>query len=1689
LTAVAALAAAAFGRADAAQLGARVDNVAVVSFTLGATNATVTTPPASFVIEAARTPSTIEFFRYAPNAPDAIAVRLNGSDFQPGSGGFQPVGPLRAAGGAVVNTAAPVNLAPASAYYTGEPVIIRVADAGQNGDPNVVETLVATIRTANGDFVALRLYESGPDTGEFYAWIPSGAGAPIQNDASLTLAHGANLTARYQDPFDPTEISTDAAGVDPFGRLFDSLTGALINGATVTIVDDATGLPAQVFGIDGVSAYPSTIVTGSSVTDAGGMVYSLSPGEFRFPIMVPGSYRLLVTPPAGYTAPSTVAAPAFAGLSNAPFTIIPASYAQAFTLSATGDVEFDVPLDPLTDLVVLKTADVDAAAIGDFVRYRISIENRAATAVPVRIADALPAGFRYQQGSARLDGAPAGDPQIAANGGTLTFALGLAQPGTTLELVYVAEVGPGAKAGAAVNRATAVSQNGVVISNRAEASVLIEDDFLRASLTIVGRIVEDGCDVENGGAKNLRAGKGLAGVRLYMETGATVVSDENGLYHFEDVSPRTHVVQVDEESLPDGYELVQCLDTTRYAGSPRSQFVDAKGGKLWRANFYLRKVEGSAPPLAGGLSAKRTDGAPSVASGDTSPASGGGKTAFNADKEYLAYDKIWLNQQPAGNAFAYPADGVTPSSPSVNIGLKHDAKLRPTLFLNGREVAIENYAGRDVSIMRTVALTRWKGVDLLDGVNRFEAVLKDPSGAEIARLSRNVDFINRVERAVLVPEETKAFADGKTRPVIAVRVTDGGGRPVRAGRQLAVEIAPPFRAATREAIEQSRPLDAPLSAKSGVPVGQNGVALIELEPTVETGLATVKVKLDDGSEKTFTAYVKPALRDFIIVGLAEGEASYEKEKGPAATKTARDLMTDGRIAGFAKGTVKGGWLVTVAGDSKNERGPADEDLFEVIDPDDRYPLYGDRSNQKFEAQSRYPVYLKAEKDGFKAEFGDYATGLTQSKLSRYDRRLSGLNTVYESERLQFRGFAAETNQAFVKDELAADGTSGPYRLSATPLVRNSEKITVETRDRFRPDVTLASVPLIRYADYDIDFQSGEIIFRLPVPAADAAFNPNVIVIDYETAAPVDRNLTAGGRGAVRFLGGRAEAGATFIHEEAPGVTGERANLAGGDLEIDLTEKDNLRIEYATTLRDGPGLDERADAILAEVSHTGDRLSAKGYYSRVEPEFGLAQQTSATAGVLRYGAEASFKFEEFESKEGTTRGARYVDAKAYREKNLDTDASREVAEIGLRQESTSTSGAVGLRGVREEPAGGPAREGLFAVAALKQRFDKLGLSLRAAREQAISGDDASALFPTRTSLGFDQKLFEGFTLSATHEILDGDTVSQSNTTVGLAAEPWTGGKVTVSGDRLTQESAERIGATFAVDQQVRLSDAWTGSLGLARREDLRERGAVDAPDDIVPDIPRSPFEETGGAYTSLYVGAGYRHGATSGSSRFEMKKSETGQRYMLAAGAARDLSEELSFAAAGRYQADNNEFLSDERRFDARIGASWRPHDDGLIILNRFDVKQRERDQDSESWKAVHNLTVNAMATEKLQIALNHGLKYSVLRADGLTHDGVTELLGLEARYDVRDWLDVGVHGEAIYAFNAETIDYAYGPMIGVTPAENIWFSFGWNFAGFIDEDFAAAEFSRVGPYLKLRIKFDQTTARGLLDAISPERGQ
>ena len=243
--------------------------------------------------------------------------------------------------------------------------------------------------------------------------------------------------------------------------------------------------------------------------------------------------------------------------------------------------------------------------------------------------------------------------------------------------------------------------------------------------------------------------------------------------------------------------------------------------------------------------------------------------------------------------------------------------------------------------------------------------------------------------------------------------------------------------------------------------GPGGIARIVLQPTLQTGKVTIVVTLDDGREVTLFMYLEPEKRDWIIVGLAEGSAAYNsvKNKSVALSAGAADgLTSDGRVAFFAKGLIKGEWMLTLAVDTDKRRGSRDRDFETHIDPNAYYTLYGDRSYNEYEAASRYPVYVKLEKKHFYAMFGDYNTNITEGKLTRYSRHLSGFKAEYLGKLFQAIAFGAETNQGFAKDEIAAAGTSGPYYLSNTPILANSEEIVIETRDRVRADNILGHSP-------------------------------------------------------------------------------------------------------------------------------------------------------------------------------------------------------------------------------------------------------------------------------------------------------------------------------------------------------------------------------------------------------------------------------------------------------------------------------------------------------------------------------------------------------------------------------------------------------------------------------------------------------
>jgi hypothetical protein len=234
------------------------------------------------------------------------------------------------------------------------------------------------------------------------------------------------------------------------------------------------------------------------------------------------------------------------------------------------------------------------------------------------------------------------------------------------------------------------------------------------------------------------------------------------------------------------------------------------------------------------------------------------------------------------------------------------------------------------------------------------------------------------------------------------------------------------------------------------------VALIPLQPTTQSGEVVLRFELQDRKVEEVRVWMNADLRDWVLVGFAEGTLGHKRLSGDMEAlqgASADDKLFDqNRVAFYAKGQVKGEYLLTLAYDSAKEKGTsARANLKQVVDPNQYYTLYGDASTPLYDAASTSKLYLKIEKSQFYALYGDFDTGLTVTELGRYSRTLTGAKSEYKGETFGYNAFAARTAQSFLKDELQGDGTSGLYRLRARTLLVNSEKIRIEVRDRFQPD--------------------------------------------------------------------------------------------------------------------------------------------------------------------------------------------------------------------------------------------------------------------------------------------------------------------------------------------------------------------------------------------------------------------------------------------------------------------------------------------------------------------------------------------------------------------------------------------------------------------------------------------------------------
>lgn len=1585
---------------------------------------------------------------------------------------------------------APASLQSTSNFRAGEVLVVGVTLASANANPQQRDTLPVTLELENGDREQIILTETAANSGEFVGIINT-IGVPpavVAGDCRLSVNPGAPLTLKVADQVNASLIALATIDflVDPFGIVFDSGDGAPVAGSRVTIVDAATGQPAQVFGDDGTSSYPASMITGQSVTDSGGTTYNFPAGDYRFPFVAPGTYRLVVEPPSPFTAPSKSSPGDLSGLrrpdDGLPFTITGASYGHIFTLDSPAPVRVDIPVDqPGLPLILRKTTSTQVAVPGDVIQYRIEVANRDArrTTGAVIVRDILPVGMRLRADTVRADGARV-TADVGANGREFAVTLPAVAPARSILLTYLAEVIVSARPGNALNRATATDNRGST-SNVAEATIAIKRDQLGDRMTIIGRITDGGCGVDPGKAD------GIAGVRVMLQDGSYTVTDTDGRYHFEGVRPGLHVVQIDPSTLPLDREAIDCARGTQSAGSAISRFVEGRGGALKRADFRATASAPRAAPKTAAIAA-----APVLSDPD---AAGAGRD--------------WLAGETPGIGWLFPALDHNSRAKSVRAAIKHLPGQTVTLTINGTPVDDLSFEGTRKSADGAAAVSLWRGIEIREGKNRLVAVVKDANGATVETLERPVHYSITPMRAALVREKSVLVADGVTRPVIAVRLTDRDGKPVRHGLTGDFSVPAPYYPAVEADAQQARQL---AGLERAQPIwkidGDDGIAMIELEPTTASGTLAMDFSFRDDKverKQTIETWLDPGDRPWTVVGFAAGTLGYNTldDRMEPVAETLGDLNADARLALYAKGRVRGKWLMTLAYDSDKDK---DDTRFGgVIDPRAYYTIYADRNETRYDAASVRKLYLRLERPQFYAMFGDIETGISEPQLARYQRALNGGKAEYRGRNLAATAFAADTPYRFRRDEIQGNGLTGPYQLGAKNILPNSERIVIETRDRLHSERIVESVSLSRHVDYDIDYLSGTLRFREPVLSRSSNLDPQFIVAEYEVDGVGQRVLNAGGRVSYQSSDETLRVGATFIHDEDGNA---RTNLGGVDARyrpgIDTEVRAELAVSDAKAANGSTASDGTAKAWLVEAEHHSSNADFLAYVREREAGFGVGQLGRGEDGTRKFGFDARLRATRKLSLTGS----------AWQEDYLDTNARRRAARALAEYDNGSTVARAGLTHADDRLTDGTRNRSNIVQLGATQRLMNKRLELDAQTEFALGGKDASVDFPTRHRLGARYAITRDVNLVGSYEIADGDTIKARTARLGFDLSPWAGARLLATANRQDiGEYGPRSFAAYGLSQSLRLGARWSVDISV---DGNRTLGGVRARDVLNPDHPVASGGFLGGNGTltedflAIGTGATYRADRWTLTGRAEYRDGEIANRYGLTLGGLRQLGEGRALGALFTYaKASGSGTTPTTEVIQFEMSWAHRPAESRISWLNKSEFRSDKVrgavageagpiggpsltiDGDATSRRLLNSLSVNWTPLgdrgigsgdgwyERAEIGVFWGTRYNFDRFGADDVKGWSNLIGADVRFNLGEHVDVGASGTVRVGTDAKTVSWAGGPTVTLAPMTNANISFGYNFAGFHDRDFEDARYSRSGAYVTFKLKFDQTSFAGL----------
>ena len=411
------------------------------------------------------------------------------------------------------------------------------------------------------------------------------------------------------------------------------------------------------------------------------------------------------------------------------------------------------------------------------------------------------------------------------------------------------------------------------------------------------------------------------------------------------------------------------------------------------------------------------------------------------------------------------------------------------------------------------------------------------------------DVAQNLGRITVRGPQGALVADGRSAARFHVAVLSADGQPVEQG----------FVVVTAS---DGWLLDLDGKAVSGTvrfPIRQ-GAAEFSMVAPAQAGVVTLEVQFGTLKASGKLPFAAEA-RDMVAVGTFEQiisqrhlqagavapvnfNDSFDKELTYWSRSLGDETNLAGRLAFFLKGKISGDVVLTAAYDSDKD---TRQKLSQIVDPNAVYPVYGDSSFSTMEAKSSERLFVRLDKDKNFLLFGDFsvvgagdatAVAMLQntrplvSLLGRYNRTATGIRGHYDQHGVLGDGFVTNDSLKQVVEEQAANGTSGPFAISNTNAVQNSERVEVLVRDRNQRGVIKSVTSLVRYVDYSFEPFSGRVLLTKPLASLTPSGDAQSLRISYEVDQGGPSFYTYGLNGSTQLLQG-VRLGGSYVQDENP----------------------------------------------------------------------------------------------------------------------------------------------------------------------------------------------------------------------------------------------------------------------------------------------------------------------------------------------------------------------------------------------------------------------------------------------------------------------------------------------------------------------------------------------------------------------------